>query len=156
LSPRLKVGRVILSSRLSAISRKCISFLKIPHRAHPRGRRLLQLFPFPNIKDRKILSRVLSSLGIESCLTISLQFIPRSSSNPKAASGSPVIWIACINVKYIFNFLQWRHPHCTLSKDVTQNFYRHFLIVRNLYLQSNLLATLLKFPVELLILYYLL
>ena len=126
---------------------------KIPHRAHPRGRRLLQLFPFPNIKDRKIPSRVHSSLGIESCLTISLQFIPGSSSDHKAASGNPIIWIACVNAKYIFNFLQWCHPQCAWSKDVTQNFYKCFPIVRNLYLQSNLLMSLLKFPVELLISY---
>jgi hypothetical protein len=119
-SPRLKVGRVILSSRLSAISRKCISFLKIPHWVHPSWKKVASVVSLSKYMDRKIPSRVHSSLGIESCLTISLQLIPGSSSDPKAASGIPVIWIACINAKYIFNFLQWRHPQCAWSKDVTK------------------------------------
>ncbi|KAK2389916.1 hypothetical protein QL285_063473 [Trifolium repens] len=83
LSPRLKVGRVILSSRLSTVSRKCISFLKIPHRVHPSWKKVASVVSLSKYMDRKIPSRAHFSLGIESFLTISLQFFPGSNSDTK-------------------------------------------------------------------------
>jgi len=63
-----------LSNRLSPIKQNKHILPSVPHRVHFSWKKVVSVSPLK--KDEKIPSRVRSSLGIKSCLTVSLRFIP--------------------------------------------------------------------------------
>ena len=77
-----------LSNRLSPIKQKKHILPSVPHWVHFSWKKVVSVSPLK--EDEKIPSRVRSSLGIKSCLTVSLRFIPGQ--NPvfsRSKSGFP-------------------------------------------------------------------